>query len=38
MAKFDADVLRELRDVREVAIRTEKYLGTAVVILGGGCR
>jgi len=32
MAKFDADVLRELRDVREVAIRTEKYLGTAVVI------
>ena len=32
MAKFDADVLRELRDVREVAIRTEKHLGTAVVI------
>jgi hypothetical protein len=32
MAKFDADVLRELRDVRELAIRTGKHPGTAVVI------
>ena len=32
MAKFDAGVLRELSDVREVAIRTEKHPGTAVVI------
>jgi hypothetical protein len=32
MAKFDAEVLRELRGVREIAIRTEKHPGTAVVI------
>jgi len=32
MAKFDADSLRELRDVREVAIRTEKHPKNAVVI------
>ena len=32
MAKFDADTLRELRDVREVAIRTEKHPESAVVI------
>lgn len=32
MAKFDADTLRELRDVREIAIRTEKHPETAVVI------
>jgi hypothetical protein len=32
MAKFDADTLRELRDFKEVAIRTEKHPGTAVVI------
>jgi hypothetical protein len=32
MAKFDADTMRELRDIREVAIRTEKHPRTAVVI------
>ena len=32
MAKFDADTLRELRDVRELRIRTEKHPKTAVVI------
>src|SRR6516225_11546647 len=32
MAKFDADTLRELRDFREVAIRTEKHPASAVVI------
>jgi hypothetical protein len=32
MAKFDADTLRELRDEREVAIRTEKHPQSAVVI------
>jgi hypothetical protein len=32
MARFDADTLRELRDVQEVAIRTEKHPGSAVVI------
>ena len=32
MAKFDADILRELRDLREVAIRTEKHPDGAVVI------
>ena len=32
MAKFDADTLRELRDLREVAIRTEKHPQTAVVM------
>jgi hypothetical protein len=32
MAKFDADTLRELRDLQEVAIRTEKHPGSAVVI------
>src|SRR5271165_1537140 len=32
MAKFDAETLRELRDVQEVAIRTEKHLKSAVVI------
>jgi hypothetical protein len=32
MAKFDADVLRELRVLPEVAIRTEKHPESAVVI------
>ena len=32
MANFDADTLRELRDVRELRIRTEKHPKTAVVI------
>ena len=32
MAKFDTATLRELRDLREVAIRTEKHPGSAVVI------
>jgi hypothetical protein len=32
MAKFDADTLRELRDLQEVAIRTEKHPESAVVI------
>jgi hypothetical protein len=32
MAKFDADTLRELRDLREVALRTEKHSQSAVVI------
>jgi hypothetical protein len=32
MAKFHADILRELRDLREVAIRTEKHPEVAVVI------
>jgi hypothetical protein len=32
MATFDADTLRELRDLREVAIRTGKHPKTAVVI------
>jgi hypothetical protein len=32
MAKFDADTLRELRDLQEVAIRTEKHPRSAVVI------
>ena len=32
MAKFDADTLRDLRDHREVAIRTEKPPATAVII------
>ena len=32
MAKFDADTLRELRDVKELRIRTEKHPKTAVVI------
>jgi hypothetical protein len=32
MAKFDADTLRELRDLREVSIRTEKHPDSAVVI------
>jgi hypothetical protein len=32
VTKFDADTLRELRRVREVAIRTEKHPKTAVVI------
>jgi hypothetical protein len=32
MAKFDADILRELRDLPEVAIRTEKHPESAVVI------
>src|SRR6516162_7299233 len=32
MAKFDADTLRELRDFREVSVRTEKHPKTAVVI------
>jgi hypothetical protein len=32
MTNFDADTLRELRDAREVAIRTEKHPKSAVVI------
>src|SRR5271166_951374 len=32
MTNFDADTLRELRDVREVAIRTEKHRNSAEVI------
>ena len=32
MANFDADALRELRDVQEVLIRTEKHPKSAVVI------
>ncbi len=32
MAKFDAETLRELRDVQEVMIRTEKHPKSAVVI------
>ena len=32
MAKFDGDTLRELRDLQEVAIRTEKHPASAVVI------
>jgi hypothetical protein len=32
MTNFDADTLRELRDVQEVAIRTEKHPKSAVVI------
>jgi hypothetical protein len=32
MTNFDADTLRELRDVLEVAIRTEKHPKSAVVI------
>jgi hypothetical protein len=32
MANFGADILSELRDIREVAIRTEKHPKNAVVI------
>jgi hypothetical protein len=32
MTNFDADILRELRDLQEVAIRTDKHPNTAVVI------
>lgn len=32
MARFDADTLRQLRDMREVAIRTGKRPDSAVVI------
>jgi hypothetical protein len=32
MAKFDAQTLGELRDIQEVAIRTEKHPNSAVVI------
>jgi hypothetical protein len=32
MAKFDADILGELRDVQELTIRTEKHPKSAVVI------
>src|SRR5438034_11797961 len=32
MTDFDADTLRELRDLQEVAIRTEKHPASAVVI------
>ena len=32
MAKFDADTLGELRDLKEIAIRTEKHPKSAVVI------
>ena len=32
MAKFDADMVRELREAKEVRIRTEKHPDSAVVI------
>jgi hypothetical protein len=32
VTKFDANTLRELRDMQEVAIRTEKHPSSAVVI------
>src|ERR1700730_4159475 len=32
MTNFDADIVCELRDLQEVAIRTEKHPNTAVVI------
>ena len=32
MAKFDANTLRDLRDLREVTIRTEQHPESAVVI------
>ena len=32
MANFDADTLRQLRDVQEIAIRTERHPNSAVVI------
>ncbi|HEV2099242.1 MAG TPA: DUF2255 family protein [Stellaceae bacterium] len=32
MAKFDAEILREMRDLQEMAIRTERHPATAVVI------
>jgi hypothetical protein len=32
VAKFDPDTLRELRDLKEVAIRTEKHPETAETI------
>jgi len=32
MTNFDADILRELHDLQEVTIRTEKHPNTAVVI------
>jgi hypothetical protein len=32
MANFDADTLRELRHIQEIAIRTEKHPKSAVVI------
>ena len=32
MTNFDADTLRELREVQEVTIRTEKHPNSAVVI------
>ena len=32
MAKFDAAILSELRDLHEVTIRTEKHPKSAVVI------
>jgi len=32
MARFDAEIVRELRDRQEVAIRTEKHPDDAVVI------
>jgi hypothetical protein len=32
VTNFDADILRELRDLQEVAIRTEKHPKSAVVI------
>jgi len=33
MTNFDAETMRELRDVREVAIRTEKHPKSAVVFV-----
>jgi hypothetical protein len=32
MAKFDADTLHELRDIQEIAIRTERHPDNAVTI------
>ena len=38
MTNFDADILSELRDVREVAIRTDKHPRSAVVLCQEGAR
>ena len=32
MARFDADTLRQLRDIREIAIRTDRHPKSAVTI------
>ena len=38
MTNFDADTLRELRDLQEVAIWTEKHPKSAVVLCQEGAR